>query len=76
MKTRAPSTKGSGRQGSATVVVLAMLAILMIVATADFTTARTLNGELKAIEKRQIQRINGTQPAADKPPVTNSVPHE
>ena len=75
MKTiTAPRSRSSHtRRGSAVVVVLALLSIMMIMITADFITSNTLQSDLKLIEKNQVQRLEGRPPDA-RPGLTNAQP--
>ena len=50
-------------RGSAVVVALAMLAIMLICVSVNSVAVRSLGRELKLLEKKQVQRI---QPAAQK----------
>jgi hypothetical protein len=52
----------NNRKGSATVVVLALLSIMVILETAEFAAARHLDSDLRLIEKRQLQRLNRPSP--------------
>ena len=52
----------NNRKGSATVIVLALLSIMIILETAEFAAARHLDSDLRLIEKRQLQRFNRPSP--------------
>lgn len=54
-----------GKEGSITVVFIALLAIMMILVTAESRALIHLRREVKFLEQRQIQRLN--------PPQTNAV---
>lgn len=51
--------------GSITVVFIALLAIMMILVTAESSALFRLHREVKFLEKQQIKRLNG--------PATNTV---
>jgi hypothetical protein len=50
------------RKGSATLVVLSLLSIMVILETVEFAAARHLDSELRLIERRQLQRLNRPPP--------------
>lgn len=50
------------RQGSAVVILLALLAIMVIYVSAEFAVAVNLDQQLKSVEKRQLQRLEHAQP--------------
>lgn len=63
------------QQGSATLVVLALLGFMMIFVTADLAAAHFLDLDLRRIEQRQLQRLHPVQP--DKSPASSTSPaHE
>ena len=49
----------SGEYGMATVLFIALLAIMMILVTAETRSLIELRRDLKLMEKHQIQRLNG-----------------
>jgi len=54
-------TSGRGEGGSITVVFIALLAIMMILVTAESRALIHLRREVKFLEQQQIQRLNGPQ---------------
>jgi hypothetical protein len=54
-------------RGSATIVVLVMLGIMMIFFATNLVTIKTLTRELKLVEKKQIERLRGGAPHNDGP---------
>ena len=48
--------------GSAVVVILAMLAIMMICVSVNVVAVRSLERELKLLEKNQVQRLHQNAP--------------
>jgi hypothetical protein len=72
MNTRPNSSRHSKpARGSAVIVVLALLAIMMILVTASFVAERTLGRELKQIEKNQLKRLEGPRPGRTNSPVAS-----
>jgi type II secretory pathway component PulK len=65
-----PTRRQKPARGSAVIVVLALLAIMMILVTASFVAERTLGRELKQIEKNQLKRLEGSRPGRTNSPVT------
>lgn len=57
--------KKLGESGMATVVFIALLAIMMILVTAESRALFTLHREVKFLEQQQIKRLNA--------PATNTV---
>jgi uncharacterized membrane protein YbjE (DUF340 family) len=51
--------KRQSEDGSAVAVVLAMLSIMMICLALNTVAMRTLDRELKLVEKHQVQRLQG-----------------
>jgi len=64
----------NNQKGSATVVVLALLSIMVILETAEFAAARHLDSDLRLIEKRQLQRLHHPSPKQATIP-NNNQPH-
>jgi hypothetical protein len=66
------------RSGSAVIIVLALLAIILIYVAANLRTLYTLSSELRLLERRQVQRLQKAAPATNAAPaavvVTNGVP--
>ena len=54
-----------GEDGMATVVFIALLAIMLILVTAESRALFNLHREVKLLEKQQLKRLN--------PPATNTV---
>jgi hypothetical protein len=65
------------RSGSAVIVVLALLAIMLIYVTANLRTLASLGAELRLLERRQVQRLQKATHATNAPPAitvsTNAV---
>lgn len=60
-----PSSKEKNRRaerGSAVAVILAMLGIMLIFVGADLVAVRSLDRELKLLEKKQVQRLRRDTP--------------
>ena len=55
-------------RGSATIVVLVMLGIMMIFFATNMVTIKTLARELKLVEKKQVERLRDGMPRNDIPP--------
>ena len=53
-----PCQSRSSRRGSAVIVVLAMIGIMMTLVTVNLVAVRGIDRELKSIEKKQLQRLN------------------
>ena len=73
------ASRRPGRQaGSAVIVVLALLTIIMIYVAGNLRTLTSLDRELKLLERQQIHRLQATASATNSPPAsvlaTNSVP--
>ena len=52
-------------RGSAVIVVLVMLGIMMIFFATNLVTIKTLTRELKLVEKKQVERLRGDTPHND-----------
>jgi hypothetical protein len=52
--------KKFGEQGMATVIFIALLAIMMILVTAESRALFTLHREVKFLERQQIKRLDAT----------------
>ena len=52
---------GSHRDGSAIIVVLALLAILLVYLSFNAVTVHILSQEVKAVEKRQVHRLQASE---------------
>ena len=80
MKILASQTHPARAQsGSAVVVVLAMLGIMVICVSVNVVSVRTLQRELKLIEKKQVQRLQpapSQKPAATGLSAENRPPHD
>jgi hypothetical protein len=50
--------------GSAVIVVMVMLGIMMIFFATNLVTIKTLTRELKSVEKKQIERLHSGQSEA------------
>ena len=64
--------------GSAVIVVMALLAIILVYVAANLRTLYLLSAELRLLERQQIQRLQGAAPATSSPAAagaaTNRVP--
>ena len=72
------ASRGPCRQsGSAVIIVLALLTIIMIYVAGNLRTLNSLGRELKLLERQQIHRLQAVR-ATNSPPAiiiaTNSVP--
>lgn len=56
------SERKRGQSGSAVVVLLAMLTMMLIFVAANTVAIRSLQRELKLIEKKQVQRLQTAPP--------------
>jgi len=68
---RSMITRPRPEQGSATLVLLALLAIMVMLTLADNTALLRLRSELRLIEHRQVQRLNNSMTNA--PPVARVI---
>ncbi len=55
-------------RGSAVIVVIAIVAILLIYIGGNLRTLHLLSRDLKQIEQKQIRRVSVQQPATNAPP--------
>jgi hypothetical protein len=66
------------QSGSAVIVVMALLAIILIYVAANLRTLTSLGRELKLLERQQIRRLQTAAPRTNSPPAitvsSNSVP--
>ena len=66
------------RSGSAVIVIMALLAIILIYVAANLRTLYILGAELRLLERRQVQRLQGVPPVTNAPPAasagTNTIP--
>ena len=58
MKTNQASKSRAVEHGSATIMMIALLAIMFILISANTRTLLGMQKELKLIERKQIQRLN------------------
>jgi hypothetical protein len=56
------------QSGSAVIVVIALLAIILIYVAGNLRTLTHLGRELKLLERQQIRRIQGASPRTNSPP--------
>ncbi len=74
------SRRYQGRSGSAVIVVLALLAIMLVYVAANTKTLYHLSRELKLVERHQIHRLEKAALATNAPPaitvVTNAAPKD
>jgi len=72
------SSRPCRQGGSAVIIVLALLTIIMIYVAGNLRTLNSLGRELKLLERQQVQRLQATARATNSPPAstvgTNSVP--
>jgi hypothetical protein len=65
------------QSGSAVIVVLALLAIILIYVAGNLRTMANLGRELKLVERQQIHRLQAAAPNTNSPPAitiaTNSI---
>ncbi|HWF19221.1 MAG TPA: hypothetical protein VG754_08135 [Verrucomicrobiae bacterium] len=64
-----PNTSFGGRRrlsGSAVAVMLALVGMMLVFVAANTVAIRSLQRELKLIEKKQVQRLQTASPAASK----------
>lgn len=65
------------QSGSAVIVVMALLAILLVYMAGNLRTLTNLGRELKLVERQQIRRLEAVAPRTNSPPAiiinTNSV---
>jgi hypothetical protein len=59
--------RSRSQRGSATIVVLVILGIMMIFFATNLVTIKTLARELKLVEKKQVERLHGSTPHNDAP---------
>ena len=66
------------RSGSAVIVVLALLAIMLIYVAANLRTIASLGAELRLLDRQQVRRLQKATQATNAPPAisvaTNAVP--
>jgi len=69
MKTHFANLRRSRRSpgGSAVVVLLALLSVMLVLIVANTATLNRLTQEVKGMEKRQIQRLNPTPNSPTRP---------
>jgi hypothetical protein len=60
------------QHGSAVIVVLALLAILFAYLSFNALTLQRLSREVKAVEKRQLSRLQTSASSQSAPPLTNA----
>ena len=73
-----PAPRGPRQAGSAVIIVMALLAIILAYVAANLRTINSLGRELKLLELQQTRRLQNTASRTNAPPanavVTNSVP--
>ena len=76
MKIHRTQTAWRNEGGMATLIFIVLLAIMMILVTAESRALIQLHAEVKLLEKQQTKRLNGTGPRNGSPTdaVVNSVP--
>jgi len=66
------------QSGSAVIVVMALLAIIMVYVAANIRTLHSLGRELRLVERQQTRRLHAATRATHSPPAitaaTNTVP--
>ena len=64
--------------GSAVIVIMALLAIILVYVAANLRTLNVLGAELRLLEKQQTRRLQSATQATNAPPAarvgTNSLP--
>jgi len=58
------------QSGSAVVVVIALLAIILIYVAGNLRTLTNLGRELRLLERQQIHRLQAVTPKTNSPPAT------
>ena len=75
-----PARRRRSQSGSAVVIVTAMVAIMAICVAVNVASIRTVDRELKLMEKKQIQRLqsSSTKSAANTPTASDTIirPHD
>ena len=65
------------QSGSAVIVVMALLAIILVYVAGNLRTLTSLGRELKLLERQQIRRLQSASPRTNPPPAitisTNSI---
>jgi hypothetical protein len=61
MKTSFDPNRRCFERGSAVIVVMVMLGIMMIFFATNLVTIKTLTRELKSVEKKQVERLRAGQ---------------
>ena len=61
-------------EGSAVIVVLALLAILLAYISFSVFTLDSLGRDLRILEKRQVRRLQSSVLATNSPSLTNAAP--
>lgn len=61
MKIQCERFNRKGERGMATVIFIALLAIMMILVTAESRSLFSLHREMKLLEQQQIKRLNNSQ---------------
>ena len=61
MKIQSANFNRKNEAGSATVVLIALLAIMMILVTANTKSLFILHREVKLLEQQQVKRLDGSQ---------------
>ena len=71
---RRPPTAFSNERGSAVVVFLALLAIMLVLVAANSKTLVLLKKELRLVEHQQVQRLERSQTNAPAPAARDAKP--
>lgn len=69
-----PQTIVRRQQGTAVIIMLAILSIVLIYVGTNVRNLRRLDREIKLTEQRQLQRLEAHASPAPAPALTNSVP--
>jgi hypothetical protein len=73
-----PTPRRHRQSGSAVIVVMALLAIILVYVAGNLRTLNSLGRELKLVERQQIRRLQTATQATNSPPAitvgTNTVP--
>ena len=69
-----PSTSRRHQRGSAFIIMLALIAILLVIMTANNGSINSLRGELRAVERAQHRHWRQTSLATNLPPTLPATP--
>jgi hypothetical protein len=72
MKLPASISRAQRREGSAVVVVMAVLALLLMYSAANLRTLNDLKAELQLLDARQVRQLERRQPPGTNAPPANA----